>query len=67
MKITKENLKKRPSLWFWDVDDTMVYMINNGTIWLLNKGGEWVKSSWELGDENLLSSWVTSREFIEWL
>ena len=67
MKISKENLEKRPSLWFWDVGDTIVYMIDNGTIWLLTDGGEWLKSSWTLNDENLLSSWATSREFIEWL
>lgn len=67
MKITKENLEKRPSLWFWDIGDTTVYMIDEGIVWLLTDGGEWLKSSWTLNDENLLSSWATSREFIEWL
>ncbi len=67
MKITKENLEKRPSLWFWNVGTTTVYMIDNDIIWLLTDAGKWVESSWELNDENLLSSWVTSREFIEWL
>ena len=42
-------------------------MIDEGIVWLLTDGGEWLKSSWTLNDENLLSSWATSREFIEWL
>lgn len=67
MKISKENLEKRPSLWFWNVRTTTVYMIDNGIIWLLTDAGEWVESTWKINDENLMSSWVTSREFIEWL
>lgn len=67
MKITKENLKKRPSLWFWNVGTTTVYMIDNDIIWLLTNEGEWVESVWKINDKNLLSSWVTTKEFIEWL
>ena len=67
MKITKENLEKRPSLWFWNVGTTTVYMIDNDIIWLLTNEGEWVESAWKINDENLLSSWVTTKEFIEWL
>lgn len=67
MKISKENLEKRPSLWFWNVGTTTVYMIDNDIIWLLTDAGEWVESAWKINDENLLSSWVTTKEFIEWL
>ena len=67
MKISKENLEKRPSLWFWNVGTTTVYMIDNDIIWLLTDAGEWVESAWEIDDEDLLSSWVTTKEFIEWL